>query len=135
MKATKRILIFLLAMGALAMAACGQAEQAGGGAKTIAPAALAQRIAAGDAPVVLDVRTPEEYAAGHIPGAVNIPHDQLESRVGELGADPGAEIVVHCQSGRRASMAEGVLHDAGFTNVVDLEGHMAAWKDGGHPVE
>jgi rhodanese-related sulfurtransferase len=135
MNPTSRILVCLLAMGALAMAACAQAEQTDGGAKTIAPAALAQRIAAGDAPVVLDVRTPEEYAAGHIPGAVNIPHDQLRDRVAELGADPGAEIVVHCQSGRRASMAEDVLHGAGFTNVVDLEGHMAAWKEGGHPVE
>jgi rhodanese-related sulfurtransferase len=135
MNATKRIPASLLAMGMVAMAACAQAEQADAGAKTIAPAALAQRIAAGDAPVVLDVRTPEEYAAGHIPGAVNIPHDQLRDRLGELPENRDTEIVVHCQSGRRAALAEDALGEAGFTHFVDLDGHIAAWKDGGHPVE
>jgi rhodanese-related sulfurtransferase len=135
MAARLRIGLVGIAVCAVVLAACARGEQGDAGAKTIAPAALAARIAAGDAPVVLDVRTPEEFAGGHIPGAVNIPHDQLSTRMGELGASPDAEIVVHCQSGRRAGMAEDVLHEAGYTNVVDLDGHMQAWKDGGHPLE
>ena len=52
---------------------------------------------------VLDVRTPEEYAAGHVPGAVNIPHDQLASRLAEVPKD--TEVVLYCRSGRRAEIA------------------------------
>jgi len=129
----QRIPFVGLAVLALAVAAACAPQD--GGSRSIGAAALAERIAADDAPVVLDVRTPDEYAAGHIPGAVNIPHDELRDRIGELGADRDAEIVVHCQSGGRAAAAEEILHEAGFVQVIDLEGHMQAWKDGGNPVE
>jgi rhodanese-related sulfurtransferase len=117
---------------AAASLACG-AEPGAGAA--MAPDELAARIAAGDAPLVLDVRTPEEYAAGHVPGAVNIPHDQLAGRLGELGVPKSGEIVVHCEVGRRAEAAEAVLHEAGYTNVLDLTGHMAAWRSAGLPLQ
>lgn len=104
-------------------------------AATITPDELASRIEAGTAPLVLDVRSEQEYEAGHIPGAVLIPHDQLASRIGELAGHENDEIVVHCKSGRRAAMAEEVLRDAGFTRVEDLEGHMIAWQQGGYPTE
>lgn len=96
---------------------------------------LAALIVAGDAPFVLDVRSEAEFAAGHIPGAVNVPHTELADRLDELPSDRGVEIVVHCQSGRRAQTAASVLSDAGFTNVLDLSGHMAGWREGNHPVE
>ena len=112
------------------LAACASAEPAA----TITPEALAARIADGSAPLVLDVRTQAEYDAGHVPGAVLIPHDQLAQRLAELGDAKDAEIVVHCQSGRRAGMAEEVLRDAGFSRVTDLEGHWQAWQAGGYPV-
>jgi rhodanese-related sulfurtransferase len=93
------------------------------------------RLDAGDAPLILDVRSPGEYAAGHIPGAVNIPHDALGVRLDELGADPDREIVVHCQSGRRAATAEQMLMDAGYTGIQHLDGDMAGWRSAGLPVE
>lgn len=122
--------------GALALvvgvAACGQISE---GDSSVSPAGLAQRIAAGAAPLILDVRTPGEYAAGHIRGSLNIPHDQLSARLAELGVPASAEIVVHCQSGRRAGISRGVLSDAGYTQVRDLDGHMAGWRAAGLPTE
>lgn len=102
-------------------------------APTIAAAELAARMEAGKAPVILDVRTPEEYRDGHLPGAVNIPHDQLAERLDEVPADRDEEIVVHCHSGGRAGMAEEVLRDAGYAQVRDLEGHWKGWSASGFP--
>jgi phage shock protein E len=113
-------------------AACSQGSEA---ESSISAAGLAERIEAGTAPLILDVRTPEEYSAGHIPGSLNIPHDQLSGRLAELGVPASAEIVVHCQSGRRAGIAEGVLADAGYTRVRDLDGHMAGWRGAGLPTQ
>lgn len=113
--------------------ACGSAAEEG--VETTTGAALAARIEAGSAPVILDVRTPEEFAAGHLQGAVNVPHDQLAARLAGLGLDPSAEVVVHCERGSRAKTAEAVLREAGFTRVVDLEGHMKGWRAAGLPTE
>jgi phage shock protein E len=117
----------------LALVACGSVAEEG--AETTTGTALAARIEAGSAPVILDVRTPEEFAAGHVPGAVNVPHDQLAGRLAGLGLDPSAEVVVHCERGTRATAAEAVLQEAGFTRVVDLDGHMQGWRDAGLPTE
>ena len=102
---------------------------------TIEPAELAARISKAGAPVVLDVRTPEEFASGHIPGAVNVPLSDLKKRLGELGLSPTAEVVVHCEGGGRAETAEEILREAGYKDVRDLTGHMRAWRDAGYPVE
>lgn len=126
------IAILAAALCALPLPACGSSP---GADASISGQELAQRIEAGDAPLVLDVRTPEEYASGHIPGAVNIPFDQLAGRMDELKAGKSDEIVVHCQSGRRAAMAEKTLAAAGYTDVRDLEGHMKRWKEAGLPLE
>jgi rhodanese-related sulfurtransferase len=115
---------------ALLLAAC-----AGSGSPSIEPAELAARIAGGSAPFVLDVRSSDEFAAGHIPGAVNVPHTELAERLGSLGLASDTEIVVHCQSGRRAAVATDVLTDAGFVRVVELEGHWADWSAAGLPRE
>ena len=94
------------------------------------PSALAAKIEAGDAPLVLDVRTHDEYAAGHVPGAILIPHDQLEDRITELG-EP-RDVVVYCRSGRRSGLAEPVLEAHGF-RVSQLEGSWNAWEAAGMP--
>lgn len=124
-------LIPIVVLGALAAACSGQEP---------APAAieasdLAQRIRSDSAPLILDVRTPGEFASGHIPGALNIPYDQLGGRLSEIDAEPGDEIVVHCESGRRAEVAADLLREAGYPNVRDLTGHMRAWREAGLPVE
>jgi len=81
---------------------------------------------------VLDVRTPEEFAAGHVPGAVNISHEQLASRLAEVPKDK--DVVLYCRSGRRAGMAADVLHANGYTRLSHLEGDMQAWVANGRPI-
>jgi phage shock protein E len=85
--------------------------------------------------LILDVRSQEEFAKGHVPNAVLIPHDELASRVTELGSDSGRPVVVYCESGKRAGMAGETLVEAGFTNVSHLEGDMRGWRESGHPTE
>lgn len=74
---------------------------------------------------LVDVRSPEEYAAGHIDGAVNIPVGEIEARSGELGDKNGA-IVLYCRSGARSARAKAALRSAGFTAVRNL-GAMSSW--------
>lgn len=84
--------------------------------------------------LILDVRTPEEYASGHVPGAVNVPYDQLPARLPELEARRGDPAVVYCEKGPRASKAIVSLESAGFVSVRALAGHMAGWRASGLPV-
>ena len=92
---------------------------------------LADRIHAGSPPLILDVRSRDEFGSGHIPGAINIPHDELDARMAELTVDKSGEIVVHCKSGRRAQLAETILREHGYTNVRDLDGHWQEWQASG----
>src|SRR5512137_2670262 len=82
--------------------------------------------------LLLDVRTPQEYAEGHIAGAVNVPHDQLATRVAEVPKDK--DVVLYCRSGRRAGIAADVLAANGYTRLSHLEGDMNAWIEKGRPV-
>ncbi|MBQ9046104.1 MAG: rhodanese-like domain-containing protein [Oscillospiraceae bacterium] len=75
--------------------------------------------------VLLDVRTPEEYAEGHIPGSVSIPLAALPARYHELGA-PDTPLFVHCLSGGRSGQAVRFLQGAGFTRVKNIGG-INAW--------
>ena len=103
----------------------------------VSAAALAARLAPGAAaaPIVLDVRRVEEFAAGRVPGARNLPHDRIVADPAVLGAPKDAEIVVYCQSGRRANMALEALQKAGYTRVSHLEGDFPGWQSQGRPVE
>jgi len=85
--------------------------------------------------LLLDVRTPGEFAAGHVPGAINIPHDQLASRLAELPASRDKPLVVYCRTGRRAVLAEEVLRQGGYTHVRHLQGDMLGWQAAGRPIE
>lgn len=99
-----------------------------GDAATIAPDALLERLAWGDQSlVVLDVRTPEEYAAGHVVGARNVPHTQIAQRVAELGDARDRDLVVYCRSGSRSAIALEKLREAGFTRLFHLEGDILRW--------
>ena len=81
---------------------------------------------------VLDVRTPQEYADGHVPGAVNVPYDQLASRLAEVPKDK--DVVLYCKSGRRAGIAADMLAANGYTRLSHLEGDMNAWVEKGRPI-
>ena len=111
---------------------CRDAAEAGCPAQ-ITPAELAERMHTQAAPLILDVRSSREYVAGHVPGAINIPHNQLAGRLSELGIDKSDELVVYCLSGKRAAVAEQVLAQAGYTSVCGLEGQMRAWQGRGYP--
>jgi rhodanese-related sulfurtransferase len=75
--------------------------------------------------VLLDVRSPEEFAAGHLPGAVNIPVGEVRARAGEIGSR-SRPVVTYCRSGGRSARAAATLRELGFEKVLNL-GPKAAW--------
>lgn len=83
--------------------------------------------------LVLDVRTPAEYAAGHVPGAINIPHESIAAQLELLQRHRDQPVVLYCQSGRRATLAAEVLERAGFSGLKHLTGDMPGWREAGLP--
>ena len=94
---------------------------------TIAPTELSRRMKP-NPPVIIDVRTRDEYSSGRIDTALNLPHDELERRLGEIPGSKTSEIVVYCRSGKRARIAENLLVEKGYTNIKDLVGHWQGWN-------
>lgn len=72
--------------------------------------------------IILDVRAREEYDAGHIPGAIVIPHTEVEERAAEELPDTDQLILVYCRSGRRSKIAAEILVDLGYTNIREFGG-------------
>ncbi|MEO1430958.1 MAG: rhodanese-like domain-containing protein [Cyanobacteria bacterium J06632_19] len=105
------------------------------GNKQIPATELIEQIKLDKAPVILDVRTSEEYSQGHIPGAINIEYRELPSRISEINSLSNQKIVVYCERGVRANIAEETLKKAGFTEVLHLEGDMSGWRERGFEVE
>jgi phage shock protein E len=87
----------------------------------IVGALTARRLVAAGVKVV-DVRTPAEFQAGHVPGAVNIPYDEIDQRAGEIGP-PSTPTLLYCQSGRRSGIAFRALQDLGYTRLYDLRSY------------
>ncbi|OQW33470.1 MAG: hypothetical protein A4E19_03480 [Nitrospira sp. SG-bin1] len=88
--------------------------------------------------VILDVREPQEYAAGHVPGAINIPRGVLEFKIwSQLGfpanSDMDRPLVLQCQSGNRASLAAQSLQDLGFTQTTAVVMSLEDWQKVGNP--
>ena len=79
-----------------------------------------------DGAKLVDVRSPAEFSAGHVDGAINVPVQELAQRAGELG-DTAKPVVVYCASGMRSASAVRILARAGFSQVHDL-GAMARWR-------
>ena len=99
---------------------------------SVTPAEAAASIASNTPPQVLDVRTADEFAQGHVPTATLIPHDELATRLAELDRD--RPILLYCRSGRRADLAEQVLVENGF-DVRQIEGSWLRWEAEALPVE
>jgi rhodanese-related sulfurtransferase len=88
----------------------------------------------GEGEIILDVRGADEFKEGHLPGARNIPHDQVAQHASEL--KKFKSIYIHCQAGRRAGMAADALSKLGLTNIVCISGGgMGDWLAAGLPVE
>lgn len=83
--------------------------------------------------LLIDVRTKEEFLAGHIDGAVSISRGTLEYKIQETTTDPDRLIVVYCRTGGRGSLSALTLESIGYKNVYDLEGGFDAWTQAGHP--
>ena len=141
--------IFAAASVSLALSACSDenASSARDGEKneelkaapssiTDVSAALADQIIASDASlVVLDVRTPAEFAEGHISGAINIDFKADDFAVNLAKLDPTKQYLLHCKSGNRSSKALTVMQEQGFRNIVHMTDGFDAWKNAGHPVK
>lgn len=85
--------------------------------------------------VILDVREPKEYRAGHIPGAINIPRGVLEFKVTGKIPDKSTPILVYCKTGGRGALAGQTLMKMGYKNVTNMDGGWVAWEKKGYPVE
>ena len=123
---------FLALIAPVLLGACAPAPAPTG---EITRIELEQRLASDSAPLILDVRSADEYGAGHLPGAVNIPHTEVIDRLAELPAERDTEIVIHCHSGKRASMAQAELETTGFSNIRHLDGDYIGWKEAGLPLD
>lgn len=84
-------------------------------------------------PFILDVRTASEFGSGHIAGAVLIPVQELQKRLGELSPQKQRPVLVYCATGNRSTVASKMLVDAGFVQVVNLRRGMAEWNREGLP--
>ena len=101
--------------------------------KTIEPQTVLKLIETQQAPLILDVRSVEEFYQGHIPGAINISYELLPENQ-QLNAYKEQDIVIYCRSGRRAQIASQVLQEKGFKQLISLNGHMIAWQQLHYPL-
>lgn len=111
---------FFVAAFVFAVAACSRAPV------TPSPADPVVTAARFKGAVVLDVRTPEEHAAGHVKGAYNIPFDALDARAAEVASlvkDKDGAVVVYCAAGARAGLAKLTLERQGYTHVQNAGGY------------
>lgn len=87
--------------------------------------------------VIIDVREYDEYAAGHLPGAINIPRGILEFKIGMVPecADKNGAFLIYCRTSGRAALSAVQLQRIGYTNVISMAGGFEAWNNEGRPVE
>ena len=85
--------------------------------------------------VILDVREPNEFAAGHLPGAISVPRGLVEFTVFKKISDLNATVYVYCKTGGRAALATKTLQDLGYTNAILVPLLYADWVKAGHPIE
>jgi phage shock protein E len=123
------LVLVLVALAAIAIAGCGGSSPA-----AVQKVDAAKAVDMLDSRVVIDVRTPAEYAAGHIVGAQNIDVEagDFAARISTL--DKKAQYLVYCRSGRRSAIAADEMAKAGFTDIVD-GGGMADLVAAGAPTE
>lgn len=95
----------------------------------ISPREVMERLNTNTEILLLDVRTPEEYAQAHIPHSISLPLNQLKSGISKIVEDKSAEIIVYCLSGMRAAQACSQLTSMGYSNVRNLGG-IQSWKFG-----
>jgi rhodanese-related sulfurtransferase len=99
----------------------------------ITPQLLLDKLDTDKAPLVVDVRKPVEFGVAHIPGAINIPVDEIENRLNEFKHNNG--VLIYCINGSRTRQAEAILLGADIPNVYHLEGTFSGWIRDKRPIE
>lgn len=102
--------------------------------KSIEPQMMLKLLQNKQAPLILDVRSEQEFIDGHIEGAVNISYDLLIEKNEALTAYKKRDIIVYCRSGRRAQIAYKILQEQGFKKLTDLSGHLILWNKLHYPL-
>jgi hydroxyacylglutathione hydrolase len=100
--------------------------------KRVSAPEVAEELASSGPPLLLDVRTPREWAAKHVDGSVNVPLNHLQERIAEIPRERG--IAVHCAGGYRSSIAASILQQYGITNLTEMAGGLAAWEAAKLPI-
>ncbi|GIV71200.1 rhodanese-like domain-containing protein [Caldilinea sp.] len=137
------VALILIAIGLLwGLNACSAGQPAAAASQPVAaavkvkakitPAEYQARFGANADHILIDVRTPEEFAGGHIPGAVNISVEQLAQRLSEIPKDK--PVVLYCRSGNRSNQAAQILERAGYSQIYDLGG-IITWAQQGYPIQ
>ena len=92
--------------------------------------------------ILIDIREPDEYARGHIPGAIHVPRGMLEFQILKtlehigIAADPASvDMVLYCGTGGRSALATKSMDDMGYRNVRSMDGGIVAWNEAGLPVD
>lgn len=109
-------------LSALLLAGCGASAQDNLGYRQITMEEAAKRMEQEPAAIILDVRRPDEYQAGHIPGAINIPNETIGSEALPQLPDKDQTILVYCRSGNRSKQASEKLAALGYTQVLEFGG-------------
>ena len=122
-------LVLMWGCAAAAVCGCGRPETSSKGIPEEQASGINRKNA-----ILLDVRSPEEYAEGHLQGAVNIPHDRIGAEIAAVVPDKSAQVILYCRSGRRANTALETLRAMGYTNVSNYGGLEDAQERLGLPV-
>ena len=125
MRKIKRLLPFILSL--MLLSACSAPSSSKDGYRQISMDEAVKMMRDEKDYIILDVRRPDEYAAGHIPGAINVPNEDIgTAEIAEL-PDKSQQILVYCRSGRRSKEASEKLVKLGYTNIVEFGG-ILDWK-------
>lgn len=92
-----------------------------------------RRLEAGEKFVLVDVREDNEWAKGHLPGAVHLGKGIIERDIEQRVPDPGAKVILYCGGGFRSALAADNLQKMGYTNVESMDGGWKGWLDAGLP--
>jgi rhodanese-related sulfurtransferase len=146
MKTVHLLMILIIGMSSLAVGARAEkvwmgkpsgkmVEAARNNTKQVSIADVKKLYDADEDIILLDVRTPREYEAIHIPGAVNASRGLLEFIIWSIAPDENEQIYVYCRTGARAALATKLLNELGYKNAVRIDTGMADWARSGFPVQ
>jgi rhodanese-related sulfurtransferase len=109
-------------------------EKTKGEIKRVTAADVKAAIDTKEKAVILDVRDPEEFAAGRLPGAINVTRGKLEFRIAAAVPDLNTKIYVYCLTAARSAFATKTLNDLGYKNAVQMDESLEAWIKAGFPI-